>query len=202
MIMMTEQGKPSQAIEGKIFTALERLSDAFRVLLLHQAKSIGASPMQLKILIFLHQQDIAYCQPSYLATELNVTKATLSDSMKSMESKGWIIKVPNVKDSRSYSVQLTQLGEQLVEKTIDFSRPLIHPIEQIGYKDKENLYTLLLTIISSLNDQGVISLERNCFKCRFYKGNKDKSHYCSLLNKEMQQSDLRLDCPEHETAVL
>ncbi len=74
-------------LESKIVVALERISEAFRVLLWQQSKEFGVSPIQIQLLIFidLHQQD--YCKVSYLAQEFNLTKATISDAVKSLEQK-------------------------------------------------------------------------------------------------------------------
>lgn len=190
-----------QHIEGKIFTALERLSEAFRVLVLQQAKTINTSPIQYKILLFISLHKREYCHPSYLADEFNVTKATLSDSIKALEHKGWIYKATNPQDFRSYTLELTDSGKELIKASTSLYNPLISRIEHMDDQRKTVLYESLLSIITDLNSADVISLERNCFKCKFYKGDRSSNHYCQLLEKKLKQTDLRLDCPEHQALV-
>lgn len=198
---MKRQEFIDQSIELKIYTALERLSEAFRVLLLQQSKEIEASPMQLKILLFIFQHSESYCQPSYLANELNVTKATLSDSIKALNYKGWITKLENQNDSRSYTLALTDSGLKLMDKVEMYSSQLFNPIKGLEDQSKERLYSSLQAIITDLSNKNIISLERNCFKCRFYSKTTTGKHYCGLLEKTLAQKDLRLDCPEHESVL-
>ena len=72
------------------------------------------------------------------------------------------------------------------------------PIEKLHPTDKENILLGLLDIIQHLNKSGVITIQRMCFTCHFYKTNKNgKEHFCGLLNTKLADSELRIDCPEH-----
>jgi DNA-binding MarR family transcriptional regulator len=74
-------------IESKIVVALERISEAFKVSLWNENKKYGLSPIQLQILTFLlfHSQELRTI--SHLAIEFNSTKASISDSVKTLETK-------------------------------------------------------------------------------------------------------------------
>jgi len=79
--------------DSKIIVALERVAEAFRVLLWNESKTHDLSPIQIQILVFLrfHPQEI--CKVSYLANEFNLTKATISDSVKTLLRKQLIEKI-------------------------------------------------------------------------------------------------------------
>jgi DNA-binding MarR family transcriptional regulator len=82
-------------VEFRIVAALERLSEAFRVLLWNEAKILNISPIQIQILVFLKFHALEKCKVSYLAQEFNMTKATISDAVKVMLQKGLIDNAPN-----------------------------------------------------------------------------------------------------------
>lgn len=73
--------------ESKIIASLERISQAFRVLLWQQSKEHSLSPIQVQVLIFLLHHSNEKRKVSYLADEFNMTKATISDTVKTLEQK-------------------------------------------------------------------------------------------------------------------
>ena len=77
----------NENIESKIIASLERVSQAFRVLLWQESKDFSLSPIQVQVLIFLLHHSVEKKTVSYLADEFNVTKATISDTVKSLEQK-------------------------------------------------------------------------------------------------------------------
>ena len=81
-----------KSITSKIVVGLERISEVFKVLLWEHAKVIGLSPIQIQILIFIayHKQEL--CNVSHLAKEFNVTKPTVSDAIKVLDRKKFIVK--------------------------------------------------------------------------------------------------------------
>mgnify|MGYP001953763141 CR=1 FL=1 len=80
-------------LSNKIIAGLERISEAFKVLLWQKAKTIGLSPIQIQILIFINYHKIEFCNVSHLAKEFNVTKPTISDAVKVLVNKELIEKV-------------------------------------------------------------------------------------------------------------
>lgn len=186
----------NSSIEGKIVTSLERVSQAFRVLLWNESKEHAMSPIQVQVLIFLLHHSSEKRKVSYLADEFNMTKATISDTIKTLEQKRLITKHYEAHDTRSYIIQLTKKGRDIAERTSLFAREIQAPIDQLHPSDKENLLLSLLGVIKHLNASGVITIQRMCFTCQYYKANQ-KGHYCNLLNAPLEANDLRIDCPEH-----
>ena len=189
----------NQHTESKIIAALERLSQTFRVLLWNESKSYGLTPIQVQVLIFLLHHEADRRKVSYLAGEFNMTKATISDTIKTLEQKELIKKVPVLSDSRSYTINLTEKGINIAKKSALFTEEIQAPIEKLHSEDKENLLLSLLDIIDHLNKSGIITLQRMCYSCRFYRHDQNSSeHFCELLNKKLENNELRIDCPEHQ----
>jgi DNA-binding MarR family transcriptional regulator len=188
----------SSSIESKIIASLERVSQAFRVLLWNESKEFSLTPIQVQVLIFLLHHSDEKRKVSYLAQEFNMTKATISDTIKTLEQKELIRKEYNQQDTRSYLIQLTQKGKVTAEQTSLFAKEIQVPIEKLCSADKENLLLSLFDIIHHLNKSGIITIQRMCFTCHFYTSDKSKNtHYCALLNAPLSDSDLRIDCSEH-----
>ena len=139
---------------------------------------------------------------TYLADEFNMTKATISDTIKTLEQKKLIKKEYEQHDTRSYIIHLTTKGKVVAGKTSLFAKEIQVPIEKIHTIDKENLLLSLLGIIRYLNQSGIITIQRMCFTCSYYKSQKNgKEHFCSLLNQKLADIELRIDCSEHEMKV-
>lgn len=184
-------------ISSKIVAGLERVSEVFKILLWEKAKMVGLSPIQIQILIFIrfHKQNL--CNVSHLAKEFNVTKPTVSDAVRILDKKRLITKDFSLSDSRSYSILLSDLGNDIVTQTNDFSSPLKKEIIGFSQSELESLFGTLSQLIYKLNRNGILSVQRTCYGCKFYERNREVD-YCNLLQKELLSKEIRLDCPEYE----
>lgn len=189
----------NSSIESKIIASLERISQAFRVLLWNESKEFSLSPIQVQVLIFLLYHSDQKRKVSYLADEFNLTKATISETIKTLEQKKLITKVTEQHDTRSYIIHLTDKGKDVAEQTSLFTKQIQVPIDELHSNDKENLLLSLFDIIRHLNKAGVITKQRMCFTCHFYKANENgHEHFCGLLNTKLADTELRIDCVDHK----
>jgi DNA-binding MarR family transcriptional regulator len=186
----------NQTTESKIISSFERITQTFRVLLWQESKKYNLSPIQIQILIFLYTHSDNKRKVTYLSDEFNMTKATISDAIKSLEQKKLITKDFIEYDTRSYIIQLTTKGKNIANKTSFFTQQLYEPLNKLELKDKENMFLGLLSIIKHLNKNGLITIQRMCYSCSYYQTS-NKKHFCKLLNQELKNTELRLDCPEH-----
>jgi DNA-binding MarR family transcriptional regulator len=184
-------------LESKIVASLERISQVFRVLLWRETKEEALSPIQLQILIFLCFHKAEQRTVTYLAQEFNMTKATISDSVKMLDSKKLVAKTALAGDARSYTLDLTDEGRQMAQKASAFANVLTVPLVSLTQAQKETFYQTLLAMIEQLIQAGIIQPQRMCASCRFHSMN-EGVHYCQLLQQTLPAADLRIDCPEHE----
>ncbi|AUP80172.1 MarR family winged helix-turn-helix transcriptional regulator [Flavivirga eckloniae] len=182
-------------LSSKITAGLSRLSEVYKVLLWEQAKKLKLSPIQIQILNFItyHKQEL--CNVSYLAKEFNVTKPTISDAIRVLVNKKLLIKDFSSEDSRSYTLMLSLKGRAIVNETENFANPIKEQLNNISEEDFNILYKTITRLIYQLNRSGVLTVQRMCFGCKFYKANGEQ-HYCNLLEKELLDSEIKLDCPE------
>lgn len=185
-----------KSITSKIVVGLERIANVFKILLWEHAKVIGLSPIQIQILIFIAYHKTEFCNVSHLAKEFNITKPTVSDAIRMLDKKKYIIKDYSISDGRSYTILLSDLGKKTVSETEKFANPIEKQLNTIGEADLESLFKSLSKLIYQLNKSGVLTIQRTCFGCKFYDKSKNKD-YCKLMEKELLTSDIRLDCPEY-----
>lgn len=184
-------------VSSKIIAGLERISEAFKVLLWDKAKLLGLSPIQIQILIFIAYHKNEMCNVSHLAKEFNVTKPTISDAIRVLDKKGLITKEYSSIDSRSYSIGLSETGTETIGQISDFANPLKKQLNAVDNSELESLFGTLSKLIYQLNSSGILSVQRTCYGCKFYSKESNRD-YCNLLNKELLNNDIRLDCPEFE----
>lgn len=191
--------RQNESVDSKIIATLERLSQAFRVLLWKESKEFSLSPIQVQLLIFILHHREEKCRVSYLADEFNMTKATISDSVKALLQKDLVMKEFQQHDTRSYLIHLTDKGRNVAEKASMFTSEMRKPIVSMDERNKGDLLQSLLDTVRHLNQAGIITTQRMCQTCHFYKLENDgRDHFCMLLNQPLRSVDLRIDCPEHE----
>lgn len=188
----------SNKLNHKIIIALERVSEAFKVLLWDKAKLYGLSPIQIQVLLFIAHHKSELCNVSYLAKEFNLTKPTISDAIKALNLKGYVEKEYSSIDSRSYTLLLSESGQALIQSLSTYSQPLGRVLNNHEPKDLDALYTTLTKLIFQLNQNGILNVQRTCFGCKFYSKTED-SHFCTLLQEQLLAVEVRLDCPEFES---
>lgn len=192
----------NQSTESKIVASLERIAQAFRVLLWQESKTHSLSPIQVQVLIFLLHHDRENRKVSLLASEFNMSKATISEVVKSLEQKKLIIKINEKTDSRSFVIDLSERGREIAVQTSFFTQQFKVPITALHPDDKENMLLGLMDIIRHLNQSGIIGIQRMCISCTFYRSNENGvKHFCNLLNQELQSQELRVDCPEFSPSL-
>jgi DNA-binding MarR family transcriptional regulator len=187
-------------LDNKIVAGMERLSQVFRILLWEKAKEHGLSPIQIQLLIFIHNHSPKKSTVSYLAQEFNLTKPTISDAIKVLEEKKIVKKIPDSVDTRSYTIQLMASGRKIVAETENFVDPITKLISSTNEADKNALWESISSLIKKLNEMDIISVQRTCYVCKNYE-QKGKVAFCNLLNQKLQTSDIRIDCPEFDLAV-
>ncbi len=192
-----DQDEQINHLDNKIVVGLERIYEAFRVLLWQQSKDSKLSPIQIQLLIFLNFHNQTQGTVSYMAKEFSLTKATVSDSLKTMITKGLLTKHISAYDSRSYTLQLTVTGKTMVNKLLDFAEPVKKTLSTLNNTEQLQMWSSLQKVIINLQQTHIISLQRMCFNCVNYES-KNGKHYCNLLQIPLAEKDIRIDCPEHQ----
>lgn len=192
-------------LDAKLVLALERISHVFRILLWEQTKQYNLSPIQTQILIYIYHQPEDERNISTLAHRLNVTKATISDAVKSLVQKKLVRKQTDNEDARYFYLVLTNKGLELVKKIENWGEKFKANFENISTENKTILFETLLRVLINFEEEGVINRNRICFTCKHFRHQKQGRkglYFCELLNLPLKTNELRVDCPEHELAAV
>ncbi len=191
-------------VDGKIVASLERLAQVFRVLLREEAHKRDLSPIQAQFLVYLLFRDVELRRVSRLAEEFDLTRATVSDAVSSLEKKALIQRESWPEDMRVVTLRLTPAGEKLAAELSTWANIVEEHLRASSPEEKEVVVRFLMNLIASLQRAGVITVARMCVTCRFFRRdehpNSDSPHHCALLDVSLADSDLRADCREHELA--
>lgn len=189
-------------LNSKIIIALERLAEAIRILLWDQSKTANLSPIQIQFLIFLHYYPAEQRRVSELARRFNLTQATVSDAVSSLEAKGLVTKTESPQDRRATVLKLTAAGREAVQQLAGWAEGIRSVLSDFPAERTVAGYLFLLQLVEALEKRGVISRNRMCLTCRFFReevsSGENSPYFCAFLDKPLSTGDLRVDCPEYE----
>ena len=78
---------------------------------------------------------------------------------------------------------------------------LADTVARMPRHNHESALEVLLALIGTMVDAGIIDVARTCGTCRFHRYEPETGHRCVLLGIQMLPPDLRVNCPEHERAA-
>lgn len=175
------------------FDLLERLTSLMRIWNRQHPLLVELQPIQVSALIYLSRCNRYSNTPLAVTEYLGLTKGTVSQSLKVLEAKGLIEKVPDTHDRRSVHLQLTVSAGELL-KAVAPPQFLRSALERMGGRGQEleQLFGELLRQIQ--RDENVPGFGL-CHTCRFHQ-QRDGMPFCGLTREPLQSGDAELICRE------
>ena len=175
---------------------LERIGEVSRAMRWEEAAGSGLSPLQLRILGFVAYHTGQSVGVARLAEELQVTRPTVSDSVALLVERGLLLRKPDPHDGRSHALRLTATGR----RWLPAGGPFTEALTTLPLHERETLLLALMRLLASLLESGDVQVQRMCWTCAHYRGDRNTSHHCMLLRTDLSVAELRTDCPEHDAA--
>lgn len=139
-----------------------------------------------------------------IAERLGVSAASLSDSLKTLEAKGWIRRVPDPQDGRASRVRLSAKGRSLAQRLNHPERGMSALLQDLDDTDVGQLLRITQLLVAQAQQQGLATGLRTCLGCRFFQpyasGDAQRPHVCGFLQQAFGDPDLRVQCAEQEAA--
>ncbi len=176
---------------------LERLGEVARAMRWRQATDAGLSALQLRILGFIAAHPERNVGVAMLAEELQLGKPTVSESVKALVAQGYMDRKEGTGDGRSHSLRLRAAGRRHTYATL----PLTEAMAVLPEPRKNEMLLASMQLLEALVQSGEVQVQRMCWTCRHYRGDRSKRHHCLLLRKDLAVQELRTDCAEHERAA-
>lgn len=163
----------------------------------------GLLPVQWEVLRYLARANKYSLTPTFVANFLGTTKGTASQTLYSLENKGYICRTANAKDKRVVNLALTKAGSQILE-----SDPVMALLGRLAGDTESRL--ILEIALTHLNTH--VKTDKNngqfgfCKSCKKFKANKF-SGYCALNHENISNKDVAKICAKFvqvssETATL
>ncbi len=156
----------------------------------------GLNPTQQKVVVTL----LANAERSWtltgLAKELSVSKASVCDTVSSLEKKGLLKKHRIESDGRSAKIILTPSGAFIAQSISGYPDAILSQIELLSSEQKAGLLDGLVNCIFLMQQAGFIPYTRMCLSCTHFT-KKEQTPHCNLMKQHLKKTDLRVDCPEH-----
>lgn len=176
---------------------IERLSELLRSDIRQSIHVFGLQPIQLEALHYLSLCNKYSDTPLAVADYLGQTKGSISQSLKVLEKKGYLIKLVDLNDKRVNHLKLTRQGHELLEKTIP--SPLFRQLEQQSNSlETEQLNQILEHLIENLLNLSPRKSFGICKNCRFNQ-QLSQGNYCTLLEQPLGSSDIEKICKEYQS---
>lgn len=183
------------SVDEHLALVLERLGEVARAMRWQQASEAGLSALQLRILGFIAAHpEVGVAR---LADELQIGRPTVSESVKALVEQGLVERRPDPNDGRGHVLRLKPAGRRPARN----AAPLTDAMGGLSDARKKALLLASMQLLEGLVSSGDVQVQRMCWTCKHYKGDRDKRHHCLLLRKDLAVQELRTDCSEHERAA-
>lgn len=188
--------------EGEqIAAGLARLASFGRAAMWQAAAGLALTPTQAEI---LHRIALRPERSADLAAHLGVSAATISDSIATLCAKGLVARQPDPTDGRARLLIPTDAGGQILRHIPRVPSPLHDAICDLAPANRAALLLSLMQLIRRLQEARAIPVQRMCATCRYFRPHAHADaaapHHCDLVNAAFADTDLRLECGEHEMA--
>jgi DNA-binding MarR family transcriptional regulator len=162
----------------------------------------GLNPAQWEALRFVARANRFSRTPAALAEYLGSTRGTVSQTLITLEKKGYVTRDSGVRDRRSITLGLTPLGERtLIDDPI---RALAADLATASTGDLELLVESLRGALHAMITRNGGRAFGACHACRHLRPGDGKGdrmpHRCALLDEPLSDSDSRAICVEQEPA--
>lgn len=196
-----------QTLGRRLTAGLSKISLALRTRAWREADRRGISPTQAQILsVLLNRGGPSGMTLSQLAESLAITPPTASDAVSALVRKRLIRRSRQSADARFVNLRLTPAGRREAELTASWPDFLLGAIDTLSPGEQAVFLRGLIKMVRQLQLSGAIPVSRLCVTCRFFRPgvypDRERPNHCDFVNAPFGDRQLRLDCPDHETASL
>jgi DNA-binding MarR family transcriptional regulator len=187
--------KKNEPLGAHSAVVLERLSRLMRA-----AEHDGdLNPAQWEALRYIARANSFSNSPAALTRYLGATKGTISQTVKALERKGYVVKASRLNEKRSITLTPTARGEEKLKQ--DPWARLSVGIDELGGKVRRRLEQGLSELLSSELSRSGRSNFGLCETCRFFRAGKASGpHHCILFDLPLSAAESTRICAEHQPA--
>ncbi|GIF12854.1 MarR family winged helix-turn-helix transcriptional regulator [Actinoplanes teichomyceticus] len=195
---------PGPPSVSQLLIGLARLGQAVRMEAWRNAGPHNLSPLQADIVTLLHGKPHPIRQGE-IVTALASTPPTVSDAVKVLRKKELLEGSRDPGDARALLLGLTPLGREEADRLRSQSETLSGAVAALSPSDFAAMLRGTTTLMRELQERRAIPISQMCLTCRFFvprahPDNPDRPHHCNFVDTPFGDAELRVTCPDHETA--
>lgn len=179
-----------------LYQMIERIGNLLRAEQRLVGKAFGLQEVHLQVLLYLSLCNRYSNTPIAVTEYLNATKGTVSQSLKVLEKKDYIVKLPDANDKRVVHLQLTTQGEQIIQEVIP-PVVFVDAISGLTPQQVQDLKLNLTLLLTSLQKANRLRSFGVCKTCQFFL-TEDNGFRCGLTKEPLSEHDRSRICREHE----
>ena len=179
-----------------LYQLLERIGNLLRAEQRLVGNELGLQEVHLQVLFYLSRCNRYSNTPLGVSDYLNATKGTISQSLKVLEKKGYIVKEADANDRRVVHLILTTQGQKLLKQ---FVPPFLftNAVKELSDEQVKSLATQLSLLLSKLQKANRARSFGVCHTCQFFLREED-GFRCGLTQEALSHDDSFRICREHE----
>jgi len=200
MVRKLPVAQEAPSVEARIAEGLHKIGLASKHRDWVRANAAGLSPTQGQILAALARETLTGKE---LAARLGLTLPTVSDSVKALVEKALVTRAADPRHPRASLLSLSPKGRNLAQESKSWTDYLADAAASLGAAEKAVFYAGLVKMIRALQEDGHVPTARMCTSCVHFRPRVREGshpHHCALVDAALADTDLRLDCQEHEAA--
>ena len=160
----------------------------------------GLNPAQWEALRYVARANRYSRQPGALAAFLGTTKGTASQTVKSLEAKGYVDRAPLARDRRAVRLELTAEGASMLER--DPMREVARAAGAWDARDLDTMTGLLARLLRGVQEGSGGREFGVCEDCRHLgRGPASDGYCCGLMGERLSASEVRKICVDYSAAA-
>ena len=187
-------------MNNELYPLIERISSLLRSESRKLGNDLGLQPVQLEALFYLSICNKYSDSPIAVSEYLGLTKGTVSQSLKVLESKNLIVKKKDVNDKRVTHLLVTEKGKSFLKETSP-PKHFAQSISSLGEKASVKINDLLKELLASYQRETGRRLFGQCIACR-HNQESNGEKICNLTGEVLSTDDQQLICREFDAATL
>ncbi|ARU57050.1 MarR family transcriptional regulator [Oleiphilus messinensis] len=175
-----------------VFDYIERISNLLRAEERKAGAQHGLQTVQIEVLYYLFHCNRFSNTPAAVTEYMQLTKGTVSQTIRVIESKGLIEKQTDPLDKRVVHLLLTAEGKSVLASSMP--PPVFkEALANLGDEIEPALQHLLLALQQATHSKGF----GVCNSCKHCKPATGDTFFCGLTNEPLSIGDIELICREH-----
>ena len=176
---------------------IERLAGLIRNETRNLLLEHGLQPVQFEALHYLSMCNRYSDTPMGVTEFLGQTKGTISQTLKVLEKKLLLEKIPDGKDKRVTHLLVTDKGRDLI--SLIFPLPIMKNIDETIADTQLNDINLSLShLLNTMQRNNQYKAFGQCHTCKHNLKLSNNEFLCGLTKESLSNSDIELICREHE----